>query len=353
MKKATFKKLKIALVTVVCIVTLALVVRKFTGRGKNEGFLGAAPPQTIFVSVAAYRDSDCSDTIRDIFTKAEHPERVIVGICEQNTEDSTEDCLPPSLKQYKKQVRRITIPNTEAKGPTYGRALIANVLYGGEDFFMQIDSHSKFCPKWDTISIGEHAACPNPAKNILSHYPRSWTEYDEACKPDSGVPVLCKTRLDPGTGIPNLEAVILKPGSKPRRVPFVSGGYVFGPGRMVKDVPYDPTLDYVFIGEELLHAARLFTAGYDIYTPRKNVLTHFYGRQDKPKFWTDLASMKSKQEESTRKVRRLLGFEQPPVEGYEWGFGTVRTLDEYYKFSHIDPIAKTTDSAASFCSWQI
>lgn len=353
MKKATVRKIKLALVIAAVLAIIVLVARKLKKGGKREGFLGANPPKTIFVSVAAYRDSDCSDTIRDIFTKAEHPERVIVGICEQNSDDSTEDCLPPSLKQYKKQVRRLTIPNTEAKGPTYGRALIANVLFGGEDFFMQIDSHSKFCPNWDTIAVEEHAACPNPSKAILSHYPRSWTEYDEACKPDSGVPVLCKTKIDPGTGLPNLEAVILKPGSKPRRVPFVSGGFVFGPGRMVKDVPYDPTLDYVFIGEELMHAARLFTAGYDIYTPRKNVLTHFYGRQEKPKFWTDLASMKSKQEESNVKVRRLLGFEQPPIEKYEWGFGSKRTLAEYYKYAHIDPIARTTDSASSFCNWSI
>ena len=120
-----------------------------------------------------------------------------------------------------------------------------------------------------------------------------------------------------------------------------------------KDVPYDPTLDFVFIGEELMHAARLYTAGYDVYTPRKNVLTHFYGRQDKPKFWTDLASMKSRQEESNVKVRRLLGFEQPPIENYEYGFGTKRTLKSYYEFAHIDPVAKTTDSAVEFCSWPI
>ena len=351
MKKAT--KIKLALAALAVLALVALAVRRLGRCDGREGFLGADPPKTIFVSIAAYRDSDCSDTVRDLFVKAEHPERVMVGICEQNTDDATEDCLPPSLSQYKKQVRRLTIPNTEAKGPTYGRALLANVLYGGEDFFMQIDSHSKFVPKWDSISVAEHAACPNPSKAILSHYPRSWTEYDEAIKPDSGVPVLCKSKIDPGTGLPSLEAVILKPGSKPRRVPFVSGGYVFGPGRMVKDVPYDPTLDFVFIGEELMHAARLYTAGYDVYTPRKNVLTHFYGRQDKPKFWTDLASMKSRQEESNVKVRRLLGFEQPPIENYEYGFGTKRTLKSYYEFAHIDPVAKTTDSAVEFCSWPI
>jgi hypothetical protein len=304
------------------------------------------------VSVAAYRDADCSQTVRDIFEKADKPERVMVGICDQNTDDVEEDCLPPSLSKYKKNVRRMTIPNTEARGPTYGRALLANVLFGGETYFLQIDSHTLFVPGWDTISINELKKCPNPQKAILSHYPRSWTEYEESVKPNSGVPVLCKSKIDPGTGVPNLEAVILKPGKKPRRVPFVSGGYVFGPGRMVRDVPYDDTLDFVFVGEEILHAARLFTAGYDVFTPTRNVCTHFYGREDRPKFWTDLASMKTKQEESNKKVRRLLKFDHPEIKNYKYGFGKERSLEDYYKFARIDPNARTVSSADEFCNWE-
>ena len=331
---------------------LAILSMVFGGKTRREGFLGASPPETIFVSVAAYRDADCSQTVRDIFEKADKPERVFVGICEQNTDDAEEDCLPPSLSKYKKNVRRLTIPNTEAKGPTYGRALLANVLFGGETYFMQIDSHTLFVPGWDTISIEELKKCPNPQKAILSHYPRSWTEYEEAVKPDSGVPVLCKSKIDPGTGVPNLEAVILKPGKKPRRVPFVSGGYVFGPGRMVRDVPYDDTLDFVFVGEEILHAARLFTAGYDVFTPTRNVCTHFYGRENRPKFWNDLSSQKTIQEKSNKKVRRLLKFDQPPIDGYKYGFGDERTLDAYYDFARIDPNARTVNSADEFCNWK-
>lgn len=344
------RKGAIVLLVLLFVVAVATRLVGVPRRGR-ERFLGASPPPTIFMSVASYRDADCSDTIRDIFAKAEHPDRVFVGICEQNSPDATEDCLPPELSRFKPQVRRLTLPNMEARGPTYGRALIANVLYGGETYFLQIDSHTKFVPRWDTISIEELNKCPDPSKSILSHYPRSWTEYDEACRPGAGVPVLCKSKIDPGTGVPNLEAVILKPGKKPRRVPFVSGGYVFGPGRMVKDVPYDPTLDFVFVGEEIMHAARLFTAGYDVFTPTRNVCTHYYGREDRPKFWSDLASMKTKQEASNKKIRRLLGFEQPPIDGYEYGFGSKRTLAQYYALAKIDPTNRTADSASEYCNW--
>lgn len=320
---------------------------------RKEGFLGPAQqPETIFVSVASYRDSECNETIRDMFKQAAKPARVYVGICEQNGEDAAEDCLPPSMSEFKKQVRRLTLPNMEARGPTKARALIANVLYNGETYFCQIDSHTKFVRGWDDIAVEELKKCPDPSRAILSHYPRSWDEFAEASKPGSGVPVLCKSKMDGSAGVPNLEAVIIPPGKKPRRVPFVSGGFVFGPGAMVRQCPYDPTLDMVFVGEEILHAARLFTHGFDVYTPTRNVCTHFYGRQGKPKFWDDLASMKAQQQVSNQKVRRLLGFEQPPIQNYRYGFGTARSLAQYYQFARIDPSKKQTNSADEFCNWR-
>ena len=341
-----------ALIFALVIVASCVLLLGPLSLARSEGFLGPGKqPETIFVSVASYRDSECNQTIRDMFAKASDPSRVFVGICEQNTDDAAEECLPPALSQYKKQVRRMTLPNTEARGPTKARALIANVLYNGETYFMQIDSHSKFVASWDALAIQELKKCPDPAKAILSHYPRSWDEFAEASRPGSGVPVLCKTKMDAGAGVPNLEAVIIAPGKKPRRVPFVSGGFVFGPGSMVRKCPYDPTLDMVFIGEEILGSARLFTHGFDIYTPTRNIVTHFYTRQGKPKFWDDLSSQKSQQQVSNQKVRRLLGFEQPPLTDYQYGFGQQRTLEQYYKFAHIDPAKRTTDSASEFCNW--
>ena len=36
---------------------------------------------TIFVSVASYRDDECSATIANLFKKATFPHRVFVGVC--------------------------------------------------------------------------------------------------------------------------------------------------------------------------------------------------------------------------------------------------------------------------------
>ena len=36
--------------------------------------------KTIFVQIASYRDPECQWTVKDLFDKADHPERVYVGI---------------------------------------------------------------------------------------------------------------------------------------------------------------------------------------------------------------------------------------------------------------------------------
>lgn len=67
--------------------------------------------------------------------------------------------------------------------------------------------------------------------------------------------------------------------------PFVAAGFLFGPATMLYDVPFDPFLPWIFMGEEISMSARLWTAGYDIFSPTINVLNHYYVRRHYPKFW--------------------------------------------------------------------
>ena len=41
----------------------------------------------------------------------------------------------------------------------------------------------------------------------------------------------------------------------------------------------------IFMGEEISMSARLWTSGYDIFSPTINVLNHYYVRRHYPKFW--------------------------------------------------------------------
>jgi [Skp1-protein]-hydroxyproline N-acetylglucosaminyltransferase len=323
---------------VVVLLVAALVIALHRVR---EPFDARHP--SIFVSVASYRDRECSATINDLFAKADHPGRVFVGVCEQNSKDTAEACAPLALPR---NVRRVSIPYSEARGPTYARYL-CSTLYQGEAWYMQIDSHTRFVQGWDTKALHSVAACPS-AKPVLTHYPRKVEEQEGG---DLGVPVLCKSKFD-GHGVPTFESVILQPPSDgtPRRVPFVSGGFVFMPGQAVRDVPYDPDLPHLFQGEEILHSARLWTAGYDFFTPLQNIVYHFYERKGAPKFWNDIKKFQAGQATTLRKVRQLLGLEQPPIQGYRYGMGSVRSLEDYWKFAGVDVEKKTSASHTKFCT---
>lgn len=329
-----------AVAALAVLAVLALVLVVLWAMPPSESF---GTRETIFVSVASYRDSECSATLRDLFAKADDPDRVFVGVCEQNSGASEEACVAGGLP---KNVRRVSIPHSEAKGPTYARYL-CSTLFQGESWYVQIDSHTRFVKGWDTKAIASAKACPSE-KPILTHYPRT---FDDQAAGDPGVPVLCKSKFD-GQGVVTFESVIMpvpKDGT-PRAVPFVSGGFVFMPGAAVKEVPYDPDLPHLFQGEEILHSARLWTSGYDFFTPKENIVYHFYERKDHPKFWTDVKNYSAVQAATLRKVRRLLGLELPLMQGYTHGMGTARTLEQYWKFAGVDVLKKTSASQAKFCS---
>jgi hypothetical protein len=57
---------------------------------------------------------------------------------------------------------------------------------------------------------------------------------------------------------------------------------------MLREGPFDPLLPYIFMGEEILLSARLWTSGYDIFSPTQSLLGHHYVRNHKPKFWESI-----------------------------------------------------------------
>ena len=314
-----------------------------------EPFQNETSRETIFVSVASYRDDDCSQTLRSMFQQAARPDRVYAGVCQQNKAGETkEECVDP-LMPWRRNVRVITVPHTAAKGPTYARYLCAS-LYDGETYFLQIDSHTQFQQGWDQHVIEDLKKCPS-ARAVLSYYPHD-SKSDASAK-TSTVPVLCKSKFNPDN-IVTFEAVSMEASrTTPKPIPFVAGGFMFGPGQMVREVPFDPTLEHLFHGEEILYSARLWTSGYDMFAPLRNVAFHYYTRSDKPKFWGDIQNYHETQKRSQDRVVRLLGLDGQPAEAagaYKYGMGSARTLAQYLAFAGLDPSRKTSVSEQKFCT---
>jgi hypothetical protein len=110
-------------------------------------------------------------------------------------------------------------------------------------------------------------------------------------------------------------------------------------------VPYDPYL--YFQGEEITLAVRLYTQGWDVFTPSDVLAYHDYNsRPDRPRHWIDRRDWPALNNRSIRRIRHLLGMEacdDPLVlrEIDRYGLGTQRTLAAYQSLTGINFKART------------
>jgi len=228
--------------------------------------------ETIFVSVASHRDKICPVTLFSLYQNATDPRRVFVGICQQN-DVSDVDCIRDGLKelpQYKPNVRILRLNHREAKDPTYARFL-CSTLYDGEDYYLQIDSHCRFVRDWDTILIKmiKDLKAHGVPKPVLSHYTPNYNDYEEK----SPVTTICTAWFTDQNLLSLHGAGWTSPEDLPRPNAYIAAGMFFCEGKFLKEIPFDPELDFVFIGEELLLSARFFTNGWDIFSPNMNTIS--------------------------------------------------------------------------------
>lgn len=315
---------------------------------------------TIFVSIASYRDNKCPTTIDSLFKNANKPNNIWIGLCEQNKASEDEPCFSP---KWKSRVRQIRIPYWDARGPTWARYLCASLL-DGEKYFLQIDSHSLFAKDWDLYLVKTIKSLQRAGfqRSILSHYIRSDQYYketgDSQYNSDAKIPTICTASFN-GAGIIKLNAAhdINVVDSRPKPNAYIAGGMIFGNSDFIREVPLDPDLPNLFVGEEILYSARLWTHGWNIFTPTKNVIYHYYTRSEEPKYWTDKKG-EVDDTDALQKLKYLLGLENIDKENINkyikknldiYGLGNRRTIQDYYKFAGIQLNNRINSSSTDFC----
>ena len=138
----------------------------------DREYLSRMPPrrtdQSIFLSVATYRDENCLPTLNGAYQKSKNPSNLFVGLVQQNchqdcksgimdgggVEDVEPDvdcykafCEGP-MRAYCGNVRVLNINESESLGP-YAARYFASKLWYGEQWFMQTDAHMTFAQDWD------------------------------------------------------------------------------------------------------------------------------------------------------------------------------------------------------------
>ena len=225
---------------------------------------------TIFVQIAAYRDPECQWTVKDLFEKAEHPERVFVGQCLQSDPQEDAHCdLIPSPRPG--QTRTIRILPTDSLGVCWARAQ-TQTLFQDEDYVLMIDSHTRFIEGWDTALIAELGLCDSD-KPVLSTYPPSYIPPDnleENPRPSA----MALKPVDEHERLRFRASILTEAPERPLPGVFIAAGFIFTQGRFVREVPYDPWL--YFRNEEICLATRTYTHGWDVFSPSGIFIYHYY-----------------------------------------------------------------------------
>jgi len=291
--------------------------------------------ERIFVQIASYRDPELRWTLRDLFEKAAHPERVSVGLCLQVMSSGDEACEP--MLSRPAQLRCVRSNARESRGACWARS-ITQTLWEDEAFTLLVDSLTRFVPGWDIQLLETYVRCPSE-NAVLSTYPLPYEPPD--VRTEGYCSVLAPLEFDEG-GVLTLRSRWIPLGRAPSRPvlgAFCGACFLFGPAQIIVDVPYDPCL--YFMGEEISLAVRLWTHGWDIYHPNRNLLFHHWSRDYRPTHWDDVPGWEGLELQSRRRVNRLLAVEQDSglsveMEGGRYGLGSVRSLSEYQEFSGVD-----------------
>lgn len=298
--------------------------------------MGRRKSPTIFVQIAAYRDPQLIPTIEDMIKNAKNPQHLRFGICRQYHPNDGFDNIDEYRKD--KRFRIVDVLCEYSNGVCWARNQVQQ-LYKGEMYTLQIDSHMRFAENWDEEMINmvtqlQDMGIPKPMLTgyVSSFDPENdpkgranepWRMVFDRFIPEGAIFFLPET-------IPNWKEL-----EQPVPSRFYSAHYAFTLGEFSVEVQHNP--DYYFHGEEISIAVRAFTHGYDMFHPHKVLIWHEYTRKGRVKQWDDDKDWVNKNVKSHLTNRKLFGMDGETQEGHDgqYGFGSVRTLEDYEKFAGI------------------
>lgn len=299
-------------------------ITKLSSNDKSSTTSTSSSTTPIFVSIPHFRDGKrCAQTLRRIFELASFPDRVTVGLIEQtdfsnsdgtkniinNNDDDDPTCLMEycalmgykmkqresgiihmaerqsdydtvleSCPRVKTQIRSIRFHHWNSKGPVYARSFTRRLL-ADEEFCMEIDASMDFVKSWDEIALRQWKMTNNEYA-ILSNVPLSSKKEKEISDNNNAaaeeeVPRECLIKIGSegvplfGNSHPNGKAIGL---TRPLVSRTYSPSFTFAKCHYQTNVPQDPFAVQLLETERFPHFARLWTRGYDVYTPTSNIV---------------------------------------------------------------------------------
>lgn len=254
---------------------------------------------SIFVSIASYKDTEIFPTIFDLYERATHPERIYTGVFIQDT-----DLVFKNFQEHfnNQNIKTLHVLPQDAEGPGWARNIIMKKLFNNEDYFLLVDSHSRFKNGWDVEYI--RMLNKTPTESVISGFPREY-HFNEPYE-------VYSERIHSSIYIPNEIPYVgsfrgphqQKLAEKENeQIMNISAGNMFGKGYIVNSITVD---DYTYHGEceQELYSLMLYKCGIDIYAPSENLIWHKYfvpgvdnyremykPKTDKKNFWPDAKNL--------------------------------------------------------------
>jgi hypothetical protein len=293
-----------------------------------------AKAKTIFISIASYRDPDLENTVRSAYYNAKHKDRLFFSIVSQA--DGFEH---PNLSFIpKSQIRYIKYHFTESKGACWARDIASRDI--DSDYFLQIDSHSRFVDNWDKIITESYVSFKDYWKSDIAFtmHPNGFQRdhetgkeefYDFGSKPMRGAMGWKENETMPQPLW--YECDYFEYGYESY---FLCANSLFCDSKIIKEIPYDKEL--YFIGEEPTMALRFYTRGVKLINPSFHYMWHAYNqnynRDKRVLHWEDNSKWTDLNKDSYFRAAKILSGDMSLG---IYGIGSYELYEKFQKESNI------------------
>lgn len=290
---------------------------------------------SVFVQIASYHDFELGKTIADVAVKASGEHEIHFGIhhCFYKAREIHIPAVP-NLKIIESQA-----PDNIGVGLARG---LANSLYDGQDYYLQIDGHTRMYRNWDSslVDLLTQYEDEGTSRPLFTTYPGSYyyddnlREHVEYSSDVTGISFAQKPGNFASQLIPSQLAITPDMGDLQRSI---SAGFIFTTGEFA-DIGFNEKI--MFWGEEILLAASAYTNGFELRIPDRQYTYHLYFDHDavfqknmRRHIWNDYPDEYATKDAiskaevidifSTRRIGR-------------GALGYLRTLEEYGQYAGLD-----------------
>jgi [Skp1-protein]-hydroxyproline N-acetylglucosaminyltransferase len=317
---------------------LEIIKRQLLNKKDTDNVSKYTKP-TIFVALSSFRDPELCITIEDLLKKAAYPERIRIGVVEQNDPSDDFTCHAANARVPQDKVKIITMKWQDAKGPTLARSLCES-LWDGEEYYLLCDSHMRFEPGWDVEILEMLYKTKRPKRTVITWYCEGYERHKEKLSGNLRYKIIQRRgwRYEQlnhfnGDGIVEFESVTspLPCPKVPQLVPMFSANFAFSHSDFIKEVPYQPNTPFLFMGEELFMTARAYTNGWDLVGMTHSLAYHLWDRSYRSSH--EVMRDENLRQQSVQWIKDIM---LKRITDGKYGLGHKRTVEDFWNYLGID-----------------